>query len=166
MPVERRSEPREPDAVVDEAQPVAPPHDAREALTADGSVAVVNVTPLGHIRAVQGNPRLVAGLQIKANFPDVLAGQVGQALDGLLDAPRARTLALKDGRALALDVRPNVAGAQIASLNVGRIRRKKELLAASLLGGLNRHDLPEHAPNPFLELTSFDAAVLSEHRAA
>jgi hypothetical protein len=57
-------------------------------------------------------------------------------------------------------------GAEVESLFLGRIRRKPEQMAASLVAGLDRASLPEHAPPCSPVLSAFDAVVLAEHRAA
>lgn len=58
------------------------------------------------------------------------------------------------------------AGIFVESLNIGRIRRKPEILNASLLGQLPRHTLPEHSSAAFPVLGDFEAIVLAEERAA
>lgn len=58
------------------------------------------------------------------------------------------------------------AGTLVESLYVGRIRRKPEHLAASLLAGYDRSRLPEHARPVHRVLPPFEAAVLTETRAA
>lgn len=58
------------------------------------------------------------------------------------------------------------AGCLLESLCAGRIRRKPDLLRASIFAGLDRSTLPEHAPPPGPMLRAFDAIVLAEHRAA
>ena len=60
----------------------------------------------------------------------------------------------------------NAAGAHVESLWIGRIRRNPNHLAASSLAGIDRNTLPEHAPPATPELDAFEAAILSEHRAA
>ena len=60
----------------------------------------------------------------------------------------------------------NVAGAMLESLWIGRLRRKPVPLAASILAKTDRNTLPEHAPSEIPALGAFEAAVLSEHRAA
>lgn len=60
----------------------------------------------------------------------------------------------------------NAAGGHAESLFIGRLRRKPEDLAASLLGRLDRQSLPEHAARGYPVLRAFDAIVLAEHRAA
>ena len=52
------------------------------------------------------------------------------------------------------------------SVNIGRIRRKPPALRASLLAGLNRVHLPEHAPSPYPLLNTFEATTLAAQRAA
>lgn len=58
------------------------------------------------------------------------------------------------------------AGMVVESLYIGRLRRKKAQLCASLLAGLDRSTLPEHGRSVFPVLRAFDATVLAEHRAA
>lgn len=58
------------------------------------------------------------------------------------------------------------AGSVAESLYIGRLRRKPDLLRASLLGSIDRNNLPEHAPPAFPVLGWFDAITLAEHRAA
>lgn len=58
------------------------------------------------------------------------------------------------------------AGCPVESLNIGRLRRKSAQLQASILSGLDRASLPEHAASPSPVLRAFDAIVLAEHRAA
>lgn len=57
-------------------------------------------------------------------------------------------------------------GTVAESLYIGRLRRKKTLLAASLLANLDRSNLPDHGPSIYPELKTFDALVLAEQRAA
>ncbi len=59
-----------------------------------------------------------------------------------------------------------VNGALLASLFIGRIRRKPEALEASLLAGLDRARLPEHAQPPWPVLKPFEAVTLAASRAA
>ena len=59
-----------------------------------------------------------------------------------------------------------VAGVPMQSVNIGRIRRKPPALRASLLAGLNRAHLPEHAPSPYPLLNAFEATTLAAQRAA
>ncbi|WP_322867852.1 Hint domain-containing protein [Aquicoccus sp. G2-2] len=58
------------------------------------------------------------------------------------------------------------AGCPVESLYVGRIRRKPEPLAESLLAPFGRDALPEHAPSPHLILKPFEAITLMQRRAA
>ena len=58
------------------------------------------------------------------------------------------------------------AGCPIESLYVGRLRRKPEPLAASLLAPFDRNALPEHAPSSYLMLRPFEAVTLMQRRAA
>lgn len=57
-------------------------------------------------------------------------------------------------------------GLPLESLFIGRIRRKRAPLAASLLAEFDRNLLPEHAPSPYPVLRSFEAITLAERRAA
>lgn len=54
----------------------------------------------------------------------------------------------------------------LASLNVGRIRRKPQALACSSLHGIDRNLLPEHPTAPFPVLTSAETLALMDLRAA
>jgi hypothetical protein len=58
------------------------------------------------------------------------------------------------------------AGARTESLYLGRIRRKPEIVATSLLAGLNRARLPEHPRPLWPALTSCEAITLVMTRAA
>ena len=58
------------------------------------------------------------------------------------------------------------AGCPVESLYLGRIRRKPERLAASLLAGADRKLLPEHAPSAWLTVRPFEAITLMQRRAA
>lgn len=58
------------------------------------------------------------------------------------------------------------AGTNLESLFIGRLRRDRQQLALSLLGGLDRNTLPEHAKRAYQVLGSFDATVLAERRVA
>lgn len=58
------------------------------------------------------------------------------------------------------------AGTAVDSLYIGRLRRKKRQMAASLLAGLDRNRLPEHGMSAYPVLQPFDALVLAEQRAA
>ena len=60
----------------------------------------------------------------------------------------------------------NAAGAAVESLYVGRLRRKKAELNASLLAGLDRATLPEHGRSVHPVLRAYDALVLADRRAA
>lgn len=59
-----------------------------------------------------------------------------------------------------------VAGCPMESLYIGRLRRKPAQLAASLLAGLARNSLPEHAKPIWPVLKSFEAITLAMTRAA
>ncbi|WP_299684753.1 Hint domain-containing protein [uncultured Tateyamaria sp.] len=58
------------------------------------------------------------------------------------------------------------AGTAVESLYIGRIRRKPELLAASVLAGVPDRELPEHGAPVHQVLRSFEAITLIENRAA
>ena len=58
------------------------------------------------------------------------------------------------------------AGTAVESLYIGRIRRKPELLAASVLAGIPDRELPEHGAPVHQVLRSFEAITLIETRAA
>ncbi|MWD26438.1 hypothetical protein E0K89_003005 [Aquicoccus sp. SCR17] len=58
------------------------------------------------------------------------------------------------------------AGAAVESLYLGRIRRRKDALAASLLADVPRHRLPDHARPAYPVLSPFDAITLAQNRAA
>lgn len=58
------------------------------------------------------------------------------------------------------------AGTAIESLFIGRIRRHKTKLSASLLAGDMRARLPDHAPSAYPVLRPFEAITLAERRAA
>lgn len=59
-----------------------------------------------------------------------------------------------------------VGGTAIESLGIGRIRRKRDLVAATLLGQFDPHTLPEHAKTAFPVLKHYEAVTLAHHRAA
>ncbi|AZV80567.1 hypothetical protein EBB79_21195 [Parasedimentitalea marina] len=61
---------------------------------------------------------------------------------------------------------PLAAGAVVESLFIGRLRRDKTRLAASLLAEFDRSSLPEHGRSKYPVLRSFDATVLAERRIA
>lgn len=54
----------------------------------------------------------------------------------------------------------------VESMDVGRMRRRRDLLSASLLTGYPRQLLPEHARTAFPVLREFDALTLAAQRAA
>lgn len=58
------------------------------------------------------------------------------------------------------------AGTALESLYLGRLRRKKEMLAASILADFPRNLLPEHPHPIFPVLKPFEAITLAENRAA
>ncbi|WP_204355237.1 Hint domain-containing protein [Roseovarius amoyensis] len=58
------------------------------------------------------------------------------------------------------------AGCALASLFIGRIRRKPDDLAASVLAGFERARLPEHAQPAWPVLKPFEAVTLAAERAA
>ncbi|MBV1896367.1 MAG: Hint domain-containing protein [Rhodobacteraceae bacterium] len=60
----------------------------------------------------------------------------------------------------------DTAGTVAESLYIGRLRRKKDQLGASLLADFDRSKLPDHGPSVFPVLKLFDALVLAEQRAA
>lgn len=65
------------------------------------------------------------------------------------------------------DHEPIVAGGTaIESLSIGRMRRKKQLLGATLLGAFDPHTLPEHSKTVFPVLKSYEAVTLAKLRAA
>lgn len=57
-------------------------------------------------------------------------------------------------------------GCALASLFIGRLRRKPDALAASLLAGFDRAGLPEHAQPAWPVLKPFEAVTLASSRAA
>ena len=59
-----------------------------------------------------------------------------------------------------------VAGCAVESLYIGRLRRKPEMLAQTLLRGIDRNTLPEHGRAAFKELKWFDAIHLARQRVA
>lgn len=58
------------------------------------------------------------------------------------------------------------AGTYVESLNIGRLRRDRALLAASMLARRPRHSLPEHSRILCPVLGPFEAITLAEQRAA
>ena len=58
------------------------------------------------------------------------------------------------------------AGAYLESLDIGRLRRKRDLLAASLLGRCARNHLPEHVARPYPVLGGFEANTLAAQLSA
>ncbi len=58
------------------------------------------------------------------------------------------------------------AGAPLETMFLGRIRRKPDLLRASLLAPFDRNSLPEHALSTYPVLKPFEAITLAEARAA
>jgi hypothetical protein len=58
------------------------------------------------------------------------------------------------------------AGTAVESLFIGRLRRHPDKLAASLLAGVERARLPDHAPSAYPVLRPFEAITLSQRRAA
>lgn len=58
------------------------------------------------------------------------------------------------------------AGTVTESLFIGRLRRKKTALGASILAGLDRLPLPEHGRSIHPVLQAFEAIILAEQRAA
>ncbi len=59
-----------------------------------------------------------------------------------------------------------VAGTSVESLYIGRLRRKPQVLATTLLSGIDRKTLPEHGQAAFKELKWYDAIHLARQRAA
>lgn len=59
-----------------------------------------------------------------------------------------------------------VAGCAVESLYIGRLRRRRDDLAASVLAGAPRSDLPEHPKPVWPVLKPFEAITLAAHRAA
>lgn len=57
-------------------------------------------------------------------------------------------------------------GTAVESLSVGRMRRKRKLLSATLLGEFDPHTLPEHSKTAFPVLKSYEAITLAQLRAA
>lgn len=57
-------------------------------------------------------------------------------------------------------------GTYLESLNIGRIRRDRGILASSLLGQFPRSTLPEHSVPAYPVLGNFEALILAEQRAA
>ncbi len=60
----------------------------------------------------------------------------------------------------------NAAGTYVETLDIGRIRRRPNLLRSSLLGQFERNMLPEHNKTAYPVLGSFEALILAEQRAA
>ncbi|MBR9650032.1 Hint domain-containing protein [Thalassovita aquimarina] len=58
------------------------------------------------------------------------------------------------------------AGAPLETLFMGRLRRKRDVIGASLLAGYDRSRLPEHAAAAFPVLDHFEANTLADLRAA
>jgi len=60
-----------------------------------------------------------------------------------------------------------IAGGTVTeSLFIGRLRRKKDDLKASILAGLDRTGLPEHGRSVYPVLPAFEAIILAERRVA
>lgn len=57
-------------------------------------------------------------------------------------------------------------GTAIESLSIGRIRRKRQLINATLLGEFDPHTLPEHSKTVFPVLKNYEAVTLAKLRAA
>lgn len=57
-------------------------------------------------------------------------------------------------------------GTALESLSIGRMRRKRKLLSATLLGEFDPHTLPEHSKTAFPVLKSYEAVTLAHLRAA
>jgi len=60
----------------------------------------------------------------------------------------------------------DAAGTAAESLYIGRIRRKRRLLAASLLADLDQAYLPDQGVSAYPVLRAYDAQVLADYRAA
>jgi hypothetical protein len=60
----------------------------------------------------------------------------------------------------------NAAGTDAASLNIGRLRRKHEVLQASQLADLEPAFLPDHGRCMYPVLRAYDTQVLADYRAA
>ncbi len=60
----------------------------------------------------------------------------------------------------------DAAGTAAESLYIGRIRRKRRLLAASHLANLDQAYLPDHGKSLYPVLRAYDAQVLADYRAA
>lgn len=58
------------------------------------------------------------------------------------------------------------AGTYLESLDLGRLRRRRDILRATLMARYNRAKLPEHARTIFPVLREFDALTLAAQRAA
>ncbi|MDP5335949.1 MAG: Hint domain-containing protein [Paracoccaceae bacterium] len=58
------------------------------------------------------------------------------------------------------------AGTPVESLFIGRIRRNPARLAASLLAGIERSRLPDHAASAYPVLRAYEAITLADRRAA
>ncbi|MCA0870590.1 Hint domain-containing protein [Seohaeicola saemankumensis] len=58
------------------------------------------------------------------------------------------------------------AGGIAETLYIGRMRRRRDSLGTSILAGLDRHGLPEHAQSLYPVLNAFDAITLAGQRAA
>ncbi len=58
------------------------------------------------------------------------------------------------------------AGTYLESMDIGRVRRRKDILAASMLSQFPRARLPEHSRTAFPVLREFDALTLAAQRAA
>lgn len=59
-----------------------------------------------------------------------------------------------------------VGGTALESLGIGRIRRKKDLIGATLLAQFDPLTLPEHSKTAFPVLKHYEAITLAHHRAA
>ncbi|MGH1447140.1 MAG: Hint domain-containing protein [Cognatishimia sp.] len=57
-------------------------------------------------------------------------------------------------------------GTAIESLSIGRIRRKRDLIPATLLSQFDPLTIPEHSKTAFPVLKHFEAVTLAHHRAA
>jgi hypothetical protein len=89
----------------------------------------------------------------------------------LINDSSARLVDAPNRIALYQVVLPNheaiiASGCPVESLYIGRIRRRPERLAASVLAGIDRSRLPEHAKPVWPLLKPFEAVSLAGSRAA
>lgn len=82
-------------------------------------------------------------------------------------APPVCGLLMRYCQVLLPDHEPlDAAGAEVESLFIGRIRRHRDMFAASILADCDRNSLPEHRMSAYPVIKSFDAQVLLDQRAA